>query len=268
MSLNPVLQDNLNACFVVENNKLKISNMNKEILGIRDESNKIETYEDFVDRIQSVLDIIGFSSKRIDYDEFVRKSYDEESIYGYTILGSGNHYTYPRGVVCLHPSNKIFYDVANLQFMLDETFVPMHLFECNIDFNGIIKIPRSNGDLNDGTIEQNTSLKISKTLGGIYSCVAFIAPESNLEMKKNVKLDYLLEINKVDLFKLSVPKLDKSDYNFDETYEFLSNELIDEIIETYNKKMIEFMKGFVGNFPEYDVTEDHDTNQYILKNKK
>jgi len=263
----PTFQKNLNASFIIEDNKIKMNCVAERMLGLQEESIELNTIEEFVERITGVLDTIGFSAKRIDFDEFVKKQYEKESVYEHNILGAGNYYIYPRGAVSSHPSNKIFYDAANLQFMLNENFVPIHLIDCKLDLGKTIKIPRSSGDLNDGYISKNSALKVSKSIGDVYSYVKFNEPESNFQMEKHVKLYDLFNVNGIDTFNLIIPQLNKDDYDFDGTYEFLSNELIDQIIETFNQRMIDFMKQFIGNFTDYDVVEDLASMKHIFTKK-
>jgi hypothetical protein len=253
-----------NGSFIIEENKIKMNCLAKRILGLQEEYVELITIEDFLERINGVLDTIGFSTKLVDYDEFVKKNYEKESVYEYYILGAGNYYIYPRGTVSSHPSNKIFYDVANLQFMLNEKIVPNHLIESELDFDKTIKIPRSSGDLNDGYFVENSALRVSKSMGDVYSYVKFNEPKTNFEMIKHVKLYELFNINNIKSFNLIIPQLNKDDYDFNHNYEFLSNELIDKIIESFNQKMIDFMKQFISNFKDYDVVEDLDCMKHIF----
>ena len=258
---------NLNATFIVEDNKLKMDCVAQRMLGLEEGENlRLNTLEEVEERINSVLDMIGFSSKRIDYDEFVKKECEDDSVYEYRILGSGNYYLYPRGSVFLHPSNKIFYDVANLQFMLNENFVPVYLIKSKLELDKPIKIPRSSGEISDGFVTANSSLKVSRSMGNVYSYVKFHDKETGFEMEKHVKLFDLFNTNDVETFTLIIPQLNKREYNLEE-YEFLSNELIDQIIETYNQKIIDFMNKFSENFIDYDVVQDLDNLKIIFTKK-
>ena len=262
-----VTHKNLNATFIVEDNKLKMNCVSEKMLGLEQENLELNTVEQVEERINSVLDMMGFSSKRMDYDEFVKKHYDDETVYEYNILGAGNYYLYPRGAVYLHPSNKIFYDVANLQFMLNENFIPMHLIHSKLDYSKPIKIPRSSGELSDGSFARNSSLKVSRSMGNVYSYVKFNDSETGFEMEKHVKLFDLFKANDIETFTIVIPELNKTEYNLEE-YEFLSNELIDQIIETYNQKIIDFMEKFSENFIDYDVVQDLDNKKIIFTEKQ
>ena len=265
-SIGVVVNKNLTASFLVEDNKLKMDCVAKSILGL-EENLGINTIKDFEKRINGVLDMIGFSTKKVDYDEFVKKYYDDETVYEYNILGAGNYYLYPRGVVYLHPSNKIFYDAANILFMLNEKFIPMCLIDSKLDFSKPIKIPRSSGELSDGSIARNSSIRKSKTTGGMFSYVKFFDNKTCCEMEKNVKIYDLFNANDVETFSLTIPQLNKTDYDLEEGYEFLSNELIDQIIESFNQKIIDFMEKFIENFTDYDVVKDLDNLKIIFTKK-
>ena len=256
-SKNHNLDDKYLAAVCCYNNgELKMSQMTKSILGLDNiNETKIKDIESFNDRIINVLCGLGFSSRRFGYDEFVKDSYNDDYINESSIKGSGNYYIYPRGQVCFHNSNKLFYDVANIIFMIQENFIPTYLLESEtIDFTKLIKIPRKSGSIQDGRIGINTALKISKTLGGVWSFVTFL--DNGHSYEKHVKLSELIDTNLIDTFRFNIPKLNKEDYNF-ENYEYLSNELIDEIIEYYNNKIVTFMKKFISiNMNEYNVTNE------------
>ena len=258
---------NLNATLLIEDNKIKIDCIAESMLGLDKKNIEINTIEDFEQRINGVLDMIGFSTKRMDYDEFVKKHYDDENVYEYNILGAGNYYLYPRGVVYLHSSNKLFYDAANMLFMLNEKFIPMCLIDSKLDFSKPIKIPRSSGELSNGSIARNSSIRKSKTNGNVFSYVKFYDDKTCYEMEKNVKIYDLFNANDVDTFDLMIPQLNKSEYDFEDNYEFLSNELIDQIIDSFNQRMIDFIKQFSENFIDYDVVEDLHNKKYIFTKK-
>ena len=222
----------------------------------------IETKENIYDlkafnnRIEDVLSGIGFSCKKIRYDEFVKEYYDETSIYEYKIQGASNYYNYPRGVVWLNESNKIFYDAANIAFMIDMLILPINYINFNNEFdindNKLIKIPRRNGDIQDGWIPNNSALRISRSVGGIFIRIKFLDKKQEFELEKQVKLYKLLELNNIKNFSFNIPLLKKSNYNFN-NYKFLSDELINQIIKTYNSNVKGFMSKFIENFNEYNI---------------
>ena len=254
------------ASAIIENDNIKISPITKNILNIKENKVKINDLKSFNNIIEDVLFGIGFSSKKIGYDEFVKESYGDSLINEYKIHGAGNYYIYPRGVVLLHESNKIFYDAANISFMINNNILPINNIICNIDLNKTIKIPRSNGTCQNGYISNNTALRISKSVGGLYIKIGFLDSVQNQESQKHVKCNELLNLNLIDKFSINIPQLKKDNYNF-KNYKFLSNELINEIIETYNSNSKDFMETFIKNFTEYNIVYNGETLKYDLSHK-
>ena len=261
--------ENLGACVMInEKNEITMGAASKRILGIEDDNSDLSNFEEFENRIENVLSGLAFSSKAVGYDEFVRKYYNYDDVYESFIMGSGNFYPYPRGAVCLHKSNTFFFDVANIKFMIEKNIIPLDLINCDLDFQQSIKIPRSNGSVNEGRSVINSALKISKTKGGVYAYVRFFDNETNFDMEKHTKINELFDCNNIDKFKIKIPQLNIQDYNFDDgKYEYLSSSLIDEIIEYYNSKVNEFMDSFVENITEYDVCKNEDDNEFIFNKK-
>lgn len=251
---------------IVENNTIKIGPITKNILNIKENAVKINDLKSFNNIIEDVLFGIGFSSKKIGYDEFVKEYYDSSLINEYIINGVENYYNYPRGVVLLHESNKIFYDAANILFMINNNILPINHISCNIDLNKTIKIPRSNGTIQNGYISKNTALRISRSVGGIYIHIVFKDLEQNMESQKHVKFNVLFNLNLIDKFSINIPQLKKDNYDF-KNYKYLSNELIDEIIETYNSNIKEFIETFVKNFTEYNIIYNEEEVKYDLSHK-
>jgi hypothetical protein len=229
---------------------------------------RITNIDSFNERINNVLSCIGFSSKKIDYDEFIMKSYHDSSVSDYSIKGAGTYYIYPKGSVCFHESNRFFYDVANIVFMINEQLIPMNLINSeSIDFTKTIMIPRKSGVNQDGMVGPNTSLKISKSKGGVWVFVNFSVNDETYE--KHVKLGELMDTNSIDSVSFNVPLLNKEAYEF-ENYEHLTNELIDEIIEYYNNEVVTYMEKFISEnmtefMTEYDVTNENGKFNFTKK---
>ena len=261
---------NLHTSFIVgDDGFVKISPIARAILGDYNSiEERITNIDSFNKRINDVLSCIGFSSKKIDYDEFIKKSYHDFSVRDYSIKGVGTYYIYPKGSVCFHESNKFFYDVANIVFMINEKLIPMNLINSeSIDFTKTIIIPRKSGAYQDGMVGPNTSLKISKSKEGVWVFVNFSVNDEPYE--KHVKLGELMDINSINSFSFNIPKINKEDYEF-ENYEHLTNELIDEIIEYYNNEVVTYMEKFISEnmteiTTEYDVTNENGKFNFTKK---
>lgn len=259
---------NLHANYIIEDGKLKISELSKGVLGIdtyyKNTNNVMNTIQDFDDRIKDVLRTICFSSKRIGYDQFVENYYGEDSIGNYIIVGSRNEYIFPRGTVCLHDENKIFYDVANIIYNVERNYLPIDYIEFQDIDKSNITIPRSDGSRQIGQIISNSALRISKSKGGIYVFVSFIDEKDKLDYEKHITFEDFVEINNIREIKINIPQIKKEDYDFTD-YKYLSDTLINEIIEYYNKMSLSFYQEFVSsNLQEFtdDVQSNH--NEIII----
>lgn len=259
---------NLHANYVIEDGKIRISEISKGVLGLDTYYNKtnndINTIQDFDDRIKYVLGTICFSSMRFGYDQFVDKYYGEDSINSYIIIGARNEYIFPRGTVSLHDENKIFYDVANIIYNVERNYLPIDY----IEFQGIdksnITIPRSDGSRQIGQFISNSALRISKSKGGFYVFVSFIEKKDKLNYEKHVSFEDFIEINNIREIKINIPQIKKEDYDFT-NYKHLSDTLIDKIISYYNKMSLSFYQEFVSSIFQmftYDVQSNH--NEIII----
>lgn len=264
----------LHACWSLKNGKFISSEVSKCALGIYEKEieNKkqnecLSTLEDFNKRVEDVLNTIGFSSKKVGFDQFDKKYYDEENIYNYLIKGSRNQYMFPRGIVCLNEKNKLFYDVANIIYMINENAIPAQYFDFPEINNYNFNIPRSNGIIQYGGFVPNSSLKISRTRGSIYLYVEFISKEDGHDYQKSISFEDFVKLNEIINFTIKIPKLIKSKYNFS-NYTYLDDSLINEIITHYNSKINEFMNIFITkHFSEYDVIKDKENFKYIFMKK-
>ena len=245
-----VKNENLNGTIVIKNDSIVYSNIAKGLRGIEDEdkeNKKIETLENFIERINEVLSTICFCSKKIAYDEFVKDYFDEDEIYSMVINGTGSIYSVPYGTVCLHKSNIFFYDISNLHYIIDNNIIPMSFITFPNNFGESFNIKRSNGDIQNGKFGNNCSLKISNTRGGVYAFIKFFDDNYKEEMEKHTKFEELLKLNNINTFEIKIPKISFNDYKFPPKYKYLDESLIKTIIDDYNLKI----KVFIGNFIEH-----------------
>ena len=264
----------LHATWTIKNGKFISSEVSKCALGIyekelenKKQNEGISTLEEFNERVEDVLNVIGFSSKRVGFDQFDKKYYDEESIYHYSIKGSRNQYMFPRGVVCLNKKNEFFFDVANIVYMINENAIPAQYFDFPEINDTNFNIPRSSGIIQYGGFVPNSSFKISRTRGCIYLYVEFISKEDGLDYQKSISFKDFVKLNEITKFLIKIPKLNKSKYN-SSNYTYLDDLLINEIIIHYNSKIIEFINMFITKqFSGYDVTKDHENFKYIFTKK-
>lgn len=242
---------NLQGTIIIKNDVPVFSNIAKGLLGIHEnddkQDKKIETLENFIERINEVLSGICFCSKRIAFDEFVRDYYDEDEIYSMVIKGSGSIYSVPYGTVCFHKSNIFFYDISNLHYIIDKNIIPISLITFPTNFGETFNIKRSNGDIQKGKFVKNSSLKISSTRGGVYAFIKFFDENSKDEMEKHTKFEELLELNNVNSFEIEIPRINFNDYKIPPKYKYLDESLIKTIIDHYNSKI----KVIIGNFIEH-----------------
>jgi hypothetical protein len=264
----------LHATWTIKNGKLISSEVSKCALGINEkelenkkQNEAISTLEEFNERLEDVLNVIGFSSKRVGFDQFDRKYYDEDNIYHYSIKGSRNQYMFPRGVVYLNKKNEFFFDVANIVYMINQNAIPAQYFNFpEINYTNF-NIPRSSGIIQYGWFVPNSSFKISRTRCGIYLYVEFINKEDGLGYQKSISFEDFVKLNEITNFTIKIPKLNKSKYNFS-NYTYLEDSLINQIIINYNSKIIEFVNMFISKyFSAYDVIKDHEKFKYIFAKK-
>lgn len=264
----------LHACWTIKNGKFISSEVSNCALGINEkelenkkQNESVNTLEEFNERVKDVLNVIGFSSKRVGFDQFDRKYYDEESIYYYSIKGSRNQYIFPRGVVCLNKKNEFFFDVANIMYMINENAIPAQYFDFTEINDTNFNIPRSSGNIQHGSFVPNSSFKISRSRGGIYLYVEFSSKEDGNDYQKSISFKDFIKLNEITNFTIKIPYINKSKYNFS-NYTYLEDSLINEIITHYNSKIIEFINMFITkHFSEYDVTKDHENFKYIFTKK-
>ena len=255
--------------FETNNDKLNnapiLSNIGKGVVSQEDDklNKKIETLEKFDERIDEVIYNICFSCKRIAYDEFVKDNFDEDEIYSMVIKGSGNIYRYPYGNVWLHKSNIFFYDISNLNFIIENKLIPISFINFpHNDFGKEFNIKRSNGNIQKGSFGINSSLEISNTIGGVCAFIKFFDENYQAEMEKHTKFEELLKLNDISTFEIEIPNINYNDYNFPYNYKYLDESLIKTIIEYYNSKIKVFIGDFIENIIFKSISKEE--SKYIV----
>ena len=88
-----------------------------------------------------------------------------------TIIGSNTFLNYCCGTIIYHKINKILFNYSCIEFMILNMSIPIQFL--NINFKKPIKFTRKSGQINTGYLEDNQSLRISKTLDTIILLVEF-----------------------------------------------------------------------------------------------
>jgi hypothetical protein len=203
-----------------------------------------------------VLVNIGFSSKRINFDEFDNESIvNEDDLAFRYINGSLICVSYPRGLVNFHKKNKWKMDCLDNYFIMKENLIPNIYHNLPKQF----KINRTNGDSCYAVTVLLESLLISeKEKDFIVHCnfkkdnTKFNIKDGDnsfnfwgSELQKNVSLKEIMKLNNIEII------------NF--TFNIFSNEYIDnkteintnkikEILLFFNEKIFEWIDTIIQPF--------------------
>lgn len=195
--------------------------------------------EQMIHRINNVLGMMGFSSRRIGVDMYDNKFYGENDKGFLTryIDGIQSLYEIPAGIVYYHSSNELLYHFTIIQFMIDNNIIPFKY--TNLDIDKIYKVERRDGTIQDCTIPRNGGIILNKENKTVRLVNYFsseketkVDPIHSGDLCKSVHLDKFMKINELETLKINVPFVDK------EEAETKSQE---ELIEHYNKELSLFL---------------------------
>tara|TARA_B110000495_G_scaffold197062_3_gene206770 strand:+ start:92 stop:811 length:720 start_codon:yes stop_codon:yes gene_type:complete len=188
-----------------------------------------------------ILINIGFSSKRMSYDEFdkERVGNEEDIIYRY-INGSLILVDYPRGLVYFHNKNKWKMDCLDTYFIMKKNLIPNVYHNLPTQF----KINRTNGNSCYAVTVLFESLFLSeKESDFLVHCnfkknnTEFNIKEGDnalhfwgSELQKNISLQEIMRINNIEIITF--------------TFNIFSNDTIDNMIEINSNKIKDILLFF------------------------
>ena len=224
---------------------IRESNISRIISGRESKSPQFDSLENAIRAIKDVLGEMCFTSRFLGKDMFTKKTYSEDSdvIVSKYIYGIQSLYEFPCGLVMYHEDNEHLFICSVIELMLQDNLIP--LIYTNISDEKIYKVKRSNGDIQDCILINNTSIT-SDSNGEMFILNSFQEYEDYLEKKdilpgiycalrKLVRLNTFLETNNMKL-SLNLP--------YFTTEEIESSEpLKKQLLEYYNQKLTEFEKN-------------------------
>lgn len=218
---------------------------------------------DIIENIEDLVLKIGmFSSRLYNYDDFDRVQYNKEDIVSNRlIMGEMVGYYTPYDLVIYHKSNEWKCRCLNMEFDLSKNIIPI----VNTDFPRIVKIPRSNGNIQKGIIPTKGGFIIRKnaSLGDdenrLYARVYFdnldnievtMDNEYNLKYYKDIPLENILKFNlEIKEFTINHYLFTESDYN--EESELTDKSIKDGVLEYYDNKkklwILEIVNPIINN---------------------
>ena len=213
-----------------------------------------------IDNIQAISNILGmFSSKLIGRDEIDDINYYDdpnhedfvicENVKGTNVLGIRDVYS----TVYFHKENYWKFKCVELDFYIINNIFPADY----LDLPKVVKIPRSDGSIQDGYIKDENGVKIRKSVtyddGYDKICIEVSLSDNpelkdlsninenkiySLELAKTIPLDVILEHNP------EIKEINLSLFLFDEK-DFIKDELTDlddkiKVMKHYNYEFIEW----------------------------
>jgi hypothetical protein len=235
-------QNNLVGEIILEkkpNNKIMVghSNISNIIAQRPNEVIMFSSYEEIIEKIQSIIFSMCFTSRYVGMDMYDNKKYNEydtdfNTIY---IYGIQNIYDVPAGIVYYHKSNELLFQCTNIEFMISNWIIPFKF--TNIKVKQIYLVKRANGEIQDTCIFTN---------GGIFLKDGIVRLINNFSSNKNDKLnpailndfqkavylDKFLELNDLKL-EINLPFFSENDINKEIP-------IIQDLLNYYNTKLNEF----------------------------
>jgi hypothetical protein len=235
-------QNNLAGEIILEkkpNNKIMVghSNISNIIAQRSTDVINFTSYEQIIEKIQSIIFSMCFTSRYIGMDMYDNKKYNEyekdfKNIY---IYGIQNIYDVPAGIVFYHESNELLFQCTNIEFMISEFIIPFNF--TNIPANKIYLVKRSNGDIQDTCLLKNGGIFLKDDILRITNNFSSskdekLNPGILNDFQKAVYLDEFLKLNDL-IFKVNLPYFSEKVINREIP-------IIQDLLNYYNTKLKEF----------------------------
>nr|QFG74527.1 MAG: hypothetical protein [Megaviridae environmental sample] len=190
---------------------------------------------EYINKISSIIDMMAFSSKRINVDEFDEKKYQSMEIEEKYVTGCANKYDPPRGLVIYNKNNKILFDCLNVQFMINNMIIPLihtnlKTYSYSEPKENFYKVERSkSNEVQNCILHHNESIVYHKDKFKIN--VHFNEDKNTTiesyytDLQKYIYLEDFLELNNIKDFNFIIQKIP----------EMQDNTLHSSIVKYYNK---------------------------------
>ena len=237
-------QNNLLGEIILEkknNNKIIVghSNISNIIAQRPHEVINFSSYEDIIEKIQSIIFSMCFTSRYIGMDMYDNKKYNEyekffKNVY---IYGIQNIYDIPAGIVFYHESNELLFQCTNIEFMISNFIIPFNF--TNIPSNKIYLVKRSNGDIQDTCLLKNGGIFLKDDILRITNNFSSskdekLNPGILNDFQKAVYLDKFLKLNDL-ILKVNLPYFSEKVINKEIP-------IIQDLLHYYNKKLKDFSR--------------------------
>lgn len=167
--------------------------------------NNLKNMDDIINQINRVvIKTSYFSSKKMNTDEFTNISFyycnrnnirevidnkkmlvSENDVFETKIIGSNTFLNYCCGTIIYHKINKILFNYSCIEFMILNMSIPIQYL--NINIKKPVQFTRKSGQINTGYLEDNQSLRISKTLDTIILLVEFNENQNTNDSNNDIK---------------------------------------------------------------------------------
>lgn len=235
-------QNNLAGEIILEkkpNNDIMVahSNISNIIANRHNEVINFSSYKEIIEKIQSIIFSMCFTSRYVGMDMFDNKMYnnydkDFKQVY---IYGIQNMYDVPAGILFYHISNELLFQCTNIEFMISEFIIPFNF--TNISTKNIYLVKRASGDIQDTCLLKN---------GGIFLKDDILRITNNFSSNKDEKIDpgILNDFQKAvyldDFLELNNLKLEINLPYFSEKVINKEIPIIQDLLHYYNTKLKEF----------------------------
>jgi hypothetical protein len=213
------------------------SNVSNLIAKRTNEVIKFTSYKEIIEKIQSIIFSMCFTSRYLGmdmYDNKLYNTYDKDFknvyIYGIQII-----YDLPAGIIYYHNSNELLFQCTNIEFMIREFIIPFNF--TNISTKQIYLVKRSNGDTQDTCLLKNGGIFLKEDILRITNNFSSnkdekINPSILNDFQKVVYLDTFLELNELKL-EINLPYFSESVINTEIP-------IIQDLLHHYNEKLTDF----------------------------
>lgn len=243
---------------------LVMSNFTNHILKLDRNICELDTLQEVINSIDSILSKLNFSSFYAGVDQFTNKSYTDDKLISNYINGCHSFMYKPYGAVLYHENNQLLFDCLDIEFMIRRKCIPNNWI--NVDSSKLYKIQRRDGTIQKSIILDNQSLRFSRSQPSVlvieqHFNVDHSDPDlseygyTTCDSHKTVDIYNFGEINNIASVNIKIPFINLD--NYDEL--LITDYLANTVAKYYNDKITGYL-SYIKNVME-------DTNITINENE-